>query len=72
LIEATVHRLHDRVKTGEQRRGREQIRQQVDAASPNPVLGQRALLLEIDHAASLAGRARQYNVAQQSAMRFRR
>ena len=49
LVEAQVHRLHDRVEAGEQRGRREQIRQKIDAAPPDPVLLQRALGVEIRH-----------------------
>ena len=49
VIEPSVHRLHDRIETGEERRGREQIGQQIDAAAPDAVLGERPLLLKIPH-----------------------
>src|SRR5206468_1514719 len=49
VIQAAIHRLHDRVEAGTQRSGREKIREQVDAAAADAVLGERPLLLVIPH-----------------------
>jgi len=49
LVEAQIHRLHDRIETREQRRRREEIREQVDAAPAHPVLAKRALGVEVGH-----------------------
>jgi hypothetical protein len=48
VLEALVHRLHDRIEAGEQRRGGEQVRQDVDAAAALVGQGQRGVF-DIGH-----------------------
>ena len=70
VLEALVHRLHDRIEAGEQRCGEKQVRQDVDAAAALVGQGQRGVFV-IGHlgVASVENQDRHFSVRARRALR---